>query len=134
MEKLRGIPRPEWLRKSISEHHKRLGIKPSREAIEKSNLNRGRMEKSPSWRGGISFVSGYRCIYLPDHSRAHPNGYVYEHIVIAERTLGRQLVGGEIVHHVDGDKLNNSAENLTVLSSQTEHIRIHRQQGDMPKC
>lgn len=77
-------------------------------------------------------TNGYPSVYLPDHSRAHQNGYMYEHIVIAEAHLGRDLVPPEIVHHLDGDKTNNAVKNLMVMPSQAEHIRLHKQQGDMP--
>ena len=32
---------------------------------------------------------------------------------------------GEIVHHKDGNILNNDPVNLEVLSSQSEHCRVH---------
>lgn len=46
------------------------------------------------------------------------------HRVVAEEMLGRALLPGEIVHHKDGDKWNNSSENLEVMT-QAEHARIH---------
>jgi hypothetical protein len=46
------------------------------------------------------------------------------HRVIVEQKLGRPLLLGEIVHHKDGDKWNNSPENLEVMT-QAEHARIH---------
>ena len=48
----------------------------------------------------------------------------HEHRVVAEEKIGRPLRPGEIVHHIDGDKHNNSPENLAVMT-QSEHIRLH---------
>lgn len=126
-----GQKRSPEARKRISDGLKANGIKPSKEAAAKGNANRPTMARSPSWKGGVSFVNERKCLYLPDHPRAHKNGYVYEHIVIAERSLGRPLYLEEVVHHIDGDVANNDPSNLEVLPSQAEHIRLHRAQGDL---
>lgn len=47
----------------------------------------------------------------------------HEHRVAAEAMLGRPLRPGEVVHHRDGDKLNNDPMNLEVLPSQAEHTK-----------
>lgn len=47
------------------------------------------------------------------------------HRIIAEMKLGRKLEPGEVVHHKDGNKRNNRPENIQVLSSQSEHARLH---------
>lgn len=49
----------------------------------------------------------------------------HEHRVVAERMLGRELKPGEVVHHKDGNKLNNLESNLEVLDGQSEHARLH---------
>ena len=48
------------------------------------------------------------------------------HRIVAERKIGRALVCGETVHHVDGDIQNNKPENIEVLPSQGEHMAKHR--------
>lgn len=55
-------------------------------------------------------VNGYVRIKM-DHARAS-KGWVLEHIVVMERTLGRSLLPGEEVHHINGVKDDNRPENL----------------------
>jgi hypothetical protein len=49
---------------------------------------------------------------------------IAEHRHIVEEREGRKLRSDEIVHHVDGDPLNNDPDNLVVLS-RSEHIGLH---------
>ena len=49
----------------------------------------------------------------------------HEHRVVAEQMLGRPLREKEIVHHRDGNKRNNSPENIVVFASQSEYARYH---------
>lgn len=43
---------------------------------------------------------------------------------IMENKLGRNLIKDEVVHHKDGDFLNNSIENLQVFKNKKEHMLI----------
>ena len=65
---------------------------------------------------------------VPNHPHATKNGYVLKHRVVVENYLGRVLEDWEVVHHKDGNKLNNDISNLEVLSKQ-EHARIHSSKG-----
>jgi len=50
----------------------------------------------------------------------------WTHRRVASESLGRPLKDGEVVHHIDLDKLNNEPSNLIVLSN-SEHLALHRQ-------
>ena len=73
-------------------------------------------------------LNGYILLYLPEHESAMTNknwlGYVYEHIAVAEKRIGRRLRSDECVHHLDFDRSNNHPNNLIVML-QSEHRRLH---------
>jgi hypothetical protein len=48
------------------------------------------------------------------------------HRSVASLKLGRPLKSGEVVHHKDRNKQNNSFNNLQVFSSQAQHWGVHK--------
>ena len=106
-----------------------------------SNIRNGIAKRGkPSWNAGKKIDQsqrkigntylnhhGYTEIYLGDDSQKYgrKDGYVLLHRKIAQDNLGRQLLQSEVVHHIDGDKTNNAAENLLVCSGFSEHRDIH---------
>lgn len=52
------------------------------------------------------------------------------HRWVAEKKIGRRLRPGEVVHHKDRDKLNNSPDNLYVFRNQQEHHEAHLMDAD----
>ena len=60
-------------------------------------------------------------IYLLDSNFLIKKG---EHRFLMEKHLERKLTKAKIVHHKDGNKLNNSLENLEVMDRKT-HYRVH---------
>lgn len=90
---------------------------------------------SISWKGGrIKSTHGYICVKNPNHPKAMGSGYVYEHIVVAERTAGRSMLPGEVVHHLNGVKSDNRPENLKICRDQKEHFLIHQRQRAEREC
>ncbi len=85
-------------------------------------------KKNPNWRGGRTIASnGYVLIKVGiGHHLSDVRGYAYEHRVVAEKNIGRMLRDGEQVHHIDGNKQNNSPDNLQVVGSMAEHRLLHR--------
>lgn len=69
--------------------------------------------------------SGYRLVQAPEHPRASSHGYVLEHVVIAERALGKPLPVGAQVHHVDENTLNNANTNLVICQDVAFHKLLH---------
>lgn len=65
---------------------------------------------------GFTISNGYRLIYAPEHHDANSKGYAREHRMVVEQDLGRQLNDDEVVHHKDGNKSNNSLDNLEVMT------------------
>lgn len=94
--------------------------------------------ESHSWKGGRRVTTnGYIEIHMPKHHRARGNGYVFEHIVVAEEKIGRTLDAGECVHHVDDDKTNNSPENIIVIeraSHSAQHARLRSKKTKLICC
>ena len=78
-----------------------------------------------NWRGGRTrHKAGYVMVRVADHPRAS-QGYVFEHILVAEELLGRCLVEGESVHHINGVRDDNRPENLELWTRpQPSGIRV----------
>ena len=96
-------------------------------------------DKNPMWGGGIiPHSDGYLYQHAPEHPFAS-NGYVLQHRLVAEEHLrktnpdsialvkieGKRYLRKEFaVHHKDMDRVNNTPENLMVLTN-SEHQKLH---------
>ncbi len=81
-------------------------------------------ENNGNWKGGRTLHSKGYVYITADHPRAH-NGYVLEHILVAEQKLGRFLEEGETVHHINGKKWDNRPSNIEVFESPGAHSKHH---------
>lgn len=96
-----------------------------------------RLDEFPPYKGGHTCLhGGYVWEFAPGHPLQNQWGWVAQHRLVAETMLGRPLRQSkdkhiaEAVHHLDGDRVNNSPRNLQVLT-RTEHHRKHaRERAD----
>ena len=77
----------------------------------------------PTNKIGVHIEHGYAYIYMPTHPRKRSNGYVKRAGLVIESHIGRFLTCKEVAHHIDKNKLNDSLDNLMLLS-KPEHDRI----------
>lgn len=79
-----------------------------------------------NWKGGKRITSGGHIYsYAPNHPHTTKDGYVMEHRLVMETSLGRFLKDTEIVHHINGDKKDNRIENLHLHESRSDHVKMH---------
>ena len=90
---------------------------------------KGFRENNSNWRGGTTkHTEGYLCVYLPEHEHASQTGYITEHRLVMEKYLGRILTKEEVVHHRDGNRLNNRINNLILFPSNSAHQLFHNKE------
>jgi len=107
--------------------------------IGKSSEGRGKGligPKSYGWRGGryTTERDGYVFVYVPEHPNAKRSGtggggYVLEHRLVIEKSLGRYLTNNEEVHHINGKKDDNRIENLELVVK-----KFHFGEIECPYC
>ena len=83
-------------------------------------------DKHVNWQGGRWIAhDGYVRVKCPRRGK-----YYYEHVVVAEAALGRQLRPGEIVHHLNADKQDNDRRNLLVCTNGY-HRMLERKMAEL---
>jgi len=50
------------------------------------------------------------------------NRQTYLHRYLMENKLGRKLIKGEVIHHIDGNPKNNNVSNLKLCASHGRHV------------
>jgi len=81
-------------------------------------------ELSGRWKGGKTKQGDYWNVKCYGHPRADYQGYVNQATIILEKKLGRYLVKGEVVHHMNGIPDDDRPENLMVMTNH-EHVEHH---------
>lgn len=85
-------------------------------------------EKSPTYKGGIG-IRRRKGSELGYQILRGTKDQIPLHRKIASDILGRGLNSDEVVHHIDGNGLNNSHDNLLVCSAAYHAMLHHRMQG-----
>jgi hypothetical protein len=80
---------------------------------------------NPRWNGGVIDRNGYSYIYFPKHPFSTMQGYIAEHRIVAERALGKYLDIKHPVHHSNGKRADNVANNLVVCEDNAYHKFLH---------
>jgi len=89
-----------------------------------SKMNVG--EGNPMWKGGVIYRQGYKFIKDRKHRFANGKGYVRNSLIVMEKKLGRSLKKGEIIHHINGNKLDDKPENLYLFKNNAYHTSYER--------
>jgi len=84
-------------------------------------------DKNPNFKGFYITSDGYKQVYLGKRK------YRGEHRLVVEASIGRPLLKKEIVHHINGDTLDNRIENLILLPNEAKHKGIHASSSSVLK-
>jgi len=79
-----------------------------------------------NWKGGRTINGEYIECKNEKHPRADSRGYVLEHILIAEKVLGKFLPLKVVVHHVNNNSSDNRNQNLLLCENNAYHLLLHR--------
>jgi len=85
----------------------------------------------------VKSIDGYWLVISHGHARARFGGYVLEHILIWEAAYSALPIGW-VIHHLNGNRLDNRVCNLWAFRNNSEHISFHaharRSSGVSKKC
>ena len=110
MAKIYGVTRV-----TVCRHLRRLGITRPESGVNSRNRRFDRKQ----------YRSGYPVTFSPDHPRANHLGYVFDHLLVMEKAMGKTPIKGKPIHHIDMDRMNYNIKNLHLCKSNSEHQQLH---------
>ena len=96
-----------------------------KETMTKIRMIRWNKTPQETYRKGLINRGGYLCIYLLNHPKTWKDNYYLYHRYIYEKYLKRFLNNEEIIHHIDGNRLNNHITNLRRFKNINVHSKSH---------
>lgn len=117
--------RKKWLKnlsKAMSDKKRKPFLQKTKDKMSKAKLG----ENHPLWKGKEYQIKNGRWYIWIDNIK------YYRYRYVAEQCLGRKLVKGEVVHHINEDKGDDRPENLYLFSSQSKHTIYHRTIKPLP--
>ncbi len=110
---------------SVYKKARYMGLKKEKATTFRARSEAKAGERGANWKGGIRrTASGYLQIKKKNHPYADGEGYVMKHRLVFEQNTGRYLKPGEVVHHRNGNTLDNRFENLELMT-HGEHTALH---------
>jgi hypothetical protein len=76
------------------------------------------------------YESNYGHLFFIDIYEDGTRKSIWVHKEVLEKKLGRPLADNEVSHHIDGDKKNNSPNNLEVMP-KGKHNSLHIPEADL---
>ncbi|MDD5387600.1 MAG: HNH endonuclease [Sulfuricurvum sp.] len=111
-------------RLGLSSWNKGLTAKTSKKVAESGRKSGNSRFNKP--KKLFRIINGYKCIFKPNHPKScEYSKCVAEQTLVIEKHLGRLLKPQEIVHHINGNKLDNRIENLILFPNKSTHMRWH---------
>lgn len=87
-------------------------------------------EKNKNWKGGRYVDTGSNEIRINHPREGYVGRYPGEHTILAGKIIGRRLLRGEKIIHINRDKSDNRPENLFICKDNSEMVR--RFNGGLP--
>jgi len=103
----------EYCSRSCASHLKGVGRKGQKTGPQCGRIYKRQQDKD-----------GYIKVYARNHPFVDGRLMAMEHVLVMEIAIGRRLVCGEVVHHINHNKQDNRIENLELMK-RADHCRLH---------